>query len=85
MYRNILVPIDGSATSDGAPDEAIALAGVTGGSLHLLHVVEETRYVNAFEPPCVYLNDVVPFMRKTAGQLLAPRLQRATQAGLGRL
>lgn len=80
MYRKILVPIDGSPTSDKALDEAIALARLTDGRLYLLHVVEEIQYVNGFESPCVYLDDVVPFMRKTAERLLARAVHRATEA-----
>ena len=38
MYQHILVPVDGSPPSDGALDEAIKLARVTGGRVRLLHV-----------------------------------------------
>jgi len=40
MYQRILVPIDGSATSDCGLDEAIRLAKLTGGRLRLVHVVD---------------------------------------------
>ena len=40
MYERILVPVDGSATSDQGLDEAIRLAKVTGASIELLHVVD---------------------------------------------
>lgn len=40
-YQRILVPVDGSPTSSKGLDEAIQLAGLTGGQLKLIHVVDE--------------------------------------------
>jgi nucleotide-binding universal stress UspA family protein len=40
MYRKILVPVDGSPTSDLGLQEAIRLAGLTGARLRLLHVID---------------------------------------------
>lgn len=40
MYHRILVPIDGSATSQRGLDEAIRLAKALDASLTLLHVIE---------------------------------------------
>jgi nucleotide-binding universal stress UspA family protein len=40
MYQRILVPVDGSPTSDRGVAEAIELARLTGGSLRILHVVD---------------------------------------------
>ena len=41
MYQQILVPVDGSPTSERGLDEAIRLARLTGGRLRLMHVVDE--------------------------------------------
>lgn len=41
MYRNILVPIDGSAPSLRGLHEAIKFSQVTGASVKLIHVVHE--------------------------------------------
>jgi len=82
MFTNILVPVDGSPPSDKALDEAVALARQTAGQLHLLHVVEEMRYVNGFEPARVYLEDVVPYMAKTAEKLIGACLQKAALGGV---
>ena len=38
MYRYIVLPVDGSSTSDGGLEEAIKLAQVIGGRVRLLHV-----------------------------------------------
>ncbi len=39
MYQKILVPVDGSSTSDRGLNEAIKLAKNQGGTVRLLHVV----------------------------------------------
>jgi nucleotide-binding universal stress UspA family protein len=41
MYKRILVPVDGSATSAKGLEEAIRLAKLTGASLELVNVVDE--------------------------------------------
>lgn len=41
MYDKILVPIDGSAPSKLGVEEAIKIAKLTGGSICLVHVVNE--------------------------------------------
>ena len=41
MYQRILVPVDGSPTSQQGLAEAIQLAKLTGGQLRLLHMVDE--------------------------------------------
>ena len=41
MYQRILVPVDGSATSNAGLSEAIKLAKLTGATVRVLHVVDE--------------------------------------------
>ena len=45
MYNRILVPVDGSVTSEAGLTEAIRLARLSGGALRLLHVIEDVPYV----------------------------------------
>jgi nucleotide-binding universal stress UspA family protein len=45
MYCKILVPIDGSSTSEAGVAEAVRLARMTGGAVRLLHVAEEAPRV----------------------------------------
>ena len=42
MYKQILIPIDGSNTSKTALQEAIKLANVHHSRLRLIHIVDET-------------------------------------------
>lgn len=44
MYQRILVPIDGSPTSQRGLEEGIQLAKLTNGRLRLLHVVDELSF-----------------------------------------
>ncbi|HUK00757.1 MAG TPA: universal stress protein [Steroidobacteraceae bacterium] len=41
MYKNLLVPIDGSGTARRGLEEAVRLAKSLGGRIRLMHVVDE--------------------------------------------
>lgn len=81
-YHQILVPVDGSPTSEKALDEAIRLAQLTGARLRLVHVVDELSYVNGFEPAMNYLNEIIPLMREAGEKLLAHERQKAVDKGV---
>jgi nucleotide-binding universal stress UspA family protein len=82
VYRQLLVPFDGSPTSDKALDEAIRLARLTGARLRLLHVVDELSYVNGFETATNYINEIVPLMQAAGEKLLALARQKAQAQGV---
>ena len=46
MYKRILVPVDGSPTSDKALREAISLIDGQSARLLLVHVVEDVQYLD---------------------------------------
>ena len=81
-YHQILVPVDGSPTSEKALDEAIRLAQLTGARLRLVHVVDELSYVNGFQPAVNYLNEIIPLMRVAGEKLLAHDRQKALDKGV---
>lgn len=81
-YHQILVPVDGSPTSQMALDEAIGLAQLTGARLRLVHVVDEMGYVNGFETAMNYLNEIIPLMRVAGEKLLAHDRQKAQDKGV---
>ena len=81
-YHQILVPVDGSPTSERALDEAIRLAQLSGARLQLVHVVDELGYVNGFEPPMNYVNEIIPLMRVAGEKLLAHDRQKARDKGV---
>ena len=45
MYRHILVPVDGSATSKRALQEALGLAREQGAQLEMVHVMEDILFL----------------------------------------
>lgn len=54
MYRRILVPVDGSPTSNRGLDEAINLAKLTQGQLRLIHVIDELSMAWGMEAYSAY-------------------------------
>ena len=81
-YHQILVPVDGSLTSEKALDEAIRLARLTGARLRLIHVVDELSYINGFESAMNYINEIIPLMREAGEKLLAHGRQKALDQGV---
>ncbi len=47
MYKRILVPIDGSSTSDRALQEAIKLIDTEPAQVRLVHVVDDMQFLSA--------------------------------------
>jgi len=79
MYSRLLVPLDGSPTSNLALDHAAALALLSGATVVLLHVIETLKHSSGYERPKVYFEQVRPAYL-AAGQALldqaASRLRR---------
>lgn len=82
MYQRILVPVDGSSTSNKGLDEAIRLAGITHASLRLIHVVDELVFAGGFEAYAAYSGDLVPMMKEAGEQLLAQAKARVQASGI---
>ena len=77
MYQRILVPIDGSSTSNAGLEEAIKLAKLTNGSLRLLHIVEIVAYATGFEPYGASMADLLPTLRAAGQEILDNGVARA--------
>ncbi len=78
MYKRILIPVDGSATSKKALTAALQLARESGGRLRLLHSVDELAYLSGFE----YSGDVVRVARENAAKVLDDASAMAKAAGV---
>ncbi|MCO5106749.1 MAG: universal stress protein [Burkholderiaceae bacterium] len=71
MYDRILVPIDGSPTSERALAEAAGLARLCSATLRLLHVMDPLMHITGYERPEVFVREIEPALRKAAQDLLA--------------
>jgi len=65
MYDRILVPVDGSPTSDHGLQEAIRIAKLTKGRLRLMHVIDELSLIYAGNQL-----SSMPTLREDAARLL---------------
>ncbi len=70
MYQRILIPTDGSTTSNTGLDEAIKLAKLTGAELRLVHVVDALSYATGFDLYGAHASDVIPMMREAGKKIL---------------
>jgi nucleotide-binding universal stress UspA family protein len=81
MYQHILVPVDGSATSDRALQEAIRLARQQSAQLELVHVVEDIRLLDSDS----YINyaEMQETVRKSGKKTLAHAQMVVQLTGMG--
>lgn len=81
MYQRILVPFDGSDTSCRALDAAVRMACQSGGSLRVVHVMEDSAYMTGYDPMGGSSGLLLKAVREGAGRILADGVDRARQAG----
>jgi nucleotide-binding universal stress UspA family protein len=81
MYKNILVAIDESDTSDLALREAINLAKHQNAVLRLIHVVDLTPVYLTVETPYPYV-EYQKAMEEGGEKILASRAKIAREAGI---
>jgi nucleotide-binding universal stress UspA family protein len=79
MFNRILVPIDGSPTSNAGLAEAIRLAKLTGGSLRLVHVLDELAFTGGME---FYGAEVLRRLQEGGQKVLAEGERVAKAAGV---
>ena len=66
MFKRILVPVDGSATSNKALTAALQLARDSGGRVRVTHSLDELAYLSGFE----YSGEVLKIARESAAKVL---------------
>jgi nucleotide-binding universal stress UspA family protein len=79
MFNRILVPIDGSPTAHAGLAEAIRLAKLTGGSLRLVHVLDELAFTGGME---FYGAEVLKRLQDGGQKVLAEGERVAKAAGV---
>ena len=82
MYQRILVPIDGSPTSDLGLDEAIRLAKLTGGSLRLIHVIDDLSIIRGMEGYAAYSEVMFADLRAAGAQVIETARAKVAAAGV---
>lgn len=78
MYKRILVPVDGSETSNKAVVAALQLARESGGRVRLVHALDELAYLTGYE----YTGDLLKVARDYAEKVLVDALDMAKSAGV---
>lgn len=82
MYQRILVPVDGSPTSNRGLEEAAKLAALCGARLRLVHVVDEMSLALAMDAYSGYVGDWLTVLRNAGRQLLEQSLAIVKAAGV---
>jgi nucleotide-binding universal stress UspA family protein len=82
MYQRILVPVDGSPTSNRGLAEAIALAKLTGARLRLINVVDVMVFAMEADAFAGYASDLIPLLREGGQKVLDTARMQAESAGL---
>ena len=79
-YKRILVPVDGSPTSNAGLDEALKLARSDRAQIRLVHIIDDTVAFNTGDGAGV--NYVLDALRKSAEEVLSSSTERARRAKL---
>lgn len=82
MYEKILVPVDGSETSNKALDEAVRVAKLSGGQIRLLHVVGPLVHVSGYDLPLTYMNEMQEALMKAGEEVITEAKERLAESGL---
>ncbi len=70
VYTHILVPVDGSPTSNHGLNEAVKVAKLTGARLRLIHVVDQFVYATGMDGSGAMTADLIPLLREAGQQIL---------------
>ena len=79
MFKRILVPVDGSATSNQGLQKAIELAKDQKATLLLLHVVDESPLIQGAVTDGALFDDLVKSMTDNGKKILLKATELARQ------
>ena len=71
MFKRILVPVDGSETSNKALVAALQLARERDASVRVIHVLDEMAYLTGYEYSASALDEARKYAQKTVDDALA--------------
>jgi nucleotide-binding universal stress UspA family protein len=78
MYKRILVPVDGSETSNRALVAALQMARDSGGRVRIVHALDELAYLTGYE----FSADLLKVAREYATKVIDDALEMARSAGV---
>ncbi len=82
MFKRILIPVDGSETSNKALVTGLQMARETGAIVRLVNTVNEMAYLGGIDPYGTYSADVVGMMREGGARVLTDAMAVAKSAGV---
>jgi len=82
MYQRILVPVDGSATSNLALESAIGMAKAFEGRLRLVHVLDEIAWMGGYDAYGGSTAGLYESLRKWADEVLREGVATVRSAGI---
>ena len=82
MYQRILVPVDGSPTSNAGLAEAIRLAELTGAHMRVLHVVDEMPFIMGADGYAALSGDVFTMLKESGRAVLEQARLKVHVAGI---
>lgn len=82
MFKRILIPVDGSDTSNKALVAGLQMARETSASVRLVHVVNEMAYLGGIDPYGTYSADLAGMMREGGAKVLTDATAIAQSAGI---
>lgn len=78
LFKKILVPIDGSDTSDKAMRTALDLTREALGTVRFVHVIDDDRHLTSYE----FSSDLRTYAHNNARELLQKALDAASAMGV---
>jgi nucleotide-binding universal stress UspA family protein len=82
MFKRILIPVDGSDTSNKALVAGLQMARETSASVRLLHTVNEMAWLGGIDPYGTYSADLAGMMREGGAKVLTDAMAIAQSAGV---
>lgn len=82
MYKRILVPVDGSETSNKALQAALQMAKESGGCVRIVHLIDASAYMSGSGGYLSFPSDLPRAMRGAGNKVLEDAADLAKAAGV---
>ena len=82
MYQRILVPVDGSAPSKRALEEAVSVAKMTGAQIRVIHVIDEPFMALGVDGFSGSPGDIIELMQEAGRGIVGAAVAQVRAAGI---